>query len=99
VDWGVAEAKQRLSELLRKAQAEPQVIRRRGELVAAVIGPDDAADYLTWRARKRSGSLADALAELRRVAAEESYELPRVKREDRLNPMMERRARRHERRE
>ena len=40
--WQVQEAKQRLSELLRAAETEPQVISRRGEDVAVVV---DIATY------------------------------------------------------
>ncbi len=41
--WQVQEAKQRLSELLRAAEAEPQVITRHGEDVAVVV------DIARWR--------------------------------------------------
>ena len=41
--WQVQEAKQRLSELLRAAQSEPQVITRHGQDVAVVV------DIAHWR--------------------------------------------------
>lgn len=41
--WQVQEAKQRLSELLRAAESEPQVITRHGEDVAVVV------DIARWR--------------------------------------------------
>lgn len=43
MSWQVQEAKQRLSELLRAAEDEPQVITRHGEDVAVVI------DIARWR--------------------------------------------------
>lgn len=35
--WQIQEAKQRFSEVLRRAQGEPQIITRHGEEVAALI--------------------------------------------------------------
>ncbi len=104
MDWGVAAAKQQLSRLLKEARREPQVIRTRGELVAAVLGADDAAAYLAWRERRRParGGLA-ALFDLgRAIATEEGIDLPTVVRVDRPNPMVPvkrkaARARRHQR--
>lgn len=47
--WQVQEAKQRFSELLRKAQADgPQVVTRHGEEIAVVI---DVAEYRKLRSK------------------------------------------------
>jgi prevent-host-death family protein len=43
MDWKVAEAKQRFSELLREAVTEPQLIHNRSRLVAVVVGAADNA--------------------------------------------------------
>ena len=57
MNWQVQEAKQRLSEVLRAAEAgEPQIVTKHGEAVAVVI---DIAEYR--RLRGESGSLMDYL--------------------------------------
>jgi len=81
--WSVAEAKKRLSELLRAAGSEPQVVERRGEPIAAVVDYDS---YRVWAAEHEQRSLADATAELRRISAEEGYELEVPARTDRATP-------------
>ena len=64
--WQVQEAKQRFSELIRRAQADgPQVVTRHGEEIAVVI---DIADYRRLRGEEvefkdylRSGPSLDDL--------------------------------------
>ncbi len=70
VAWKVAEAKQRLSELLRDAAREPQEIYNRERLVGVVVGAEEFAEYRSWRARSRR-SLAEACEEARRICADE----------------------------
>ena len=90
MSWKVARAKQNLSELLRAADREPQIIYRRDQLVAAVIGAETYAEFETWqRERARQRPLAEKLAELRRLCQEEDFELPTVPRSDRGNPFAE----------
>ena len=96
--WKVASAKQRFSELLRKAAEAPQPIHNRDRLVATVIGPDDSRLFLEWQ-RQRRAPMSELLGEARRIAAEENYELRVPQRVDRPNPMlMVSDARRHQRR-
>lgn len=92
MDWGVAEAKQQLSRVLRAAREEPQIIRTRGELVGAVLGPDDAEAYLAWKKTERRASLAALFEEGRRICAEEGIELTLPPRVDRPSSMLARRA-------
>lgn len=68
--WQVQEAKQRFSEVLRAAEAEPQIVTKHGEEVAVVI---DIAEYR--RLRGESVSFMDYL----RVApsADEDLDLER----------------------
>lgn len=87
--WKVAEAKQRLSEVIRSAANEPQLIYNRGRLVAAVVDPKTLQAFESWQQKKKGISVADAFAELRRVAAEEGYELELPTRQDRPNPLTE----------
>jgi hypothetical protein len=99
MSWKVGSAKQRFSELLRKAASEPQVIHNRERLVATVLGPDDTRLFLEWRAERRA-PMREVLAEARRIAAEEDYELPVPRRRDRPNALFTvSDARRHQRRQ
>jgi prevent-host-death family protein len=56
MDWKIAEAKQRFSEVVRAAEDEPQRIYNRNELVAAVVSAAEIKEFLTWRDRHRRGS-------------------------------------------
>lgn len=68
--WQVQEAKQRFSELIRKAHADgPQVVTRHGEEIAVVI---DIADY-----RRLKGETAEFKDFLRSGPAFEDLDLAR----------------------
>lgn len=98
MSWKIAGAKQHFSEVLRRAADEPQLIHNRERLVASVLGPADTAAFLAWR-KSRSGAVAQALAEARRICSEERYSLEVGPRTDRANPVLLRvaDARRHQR--
>lgn len=83
--WSIAKARERFSELLRKSEAEPQPIYNRDKLVAAVISAESFEEYSAWSERRKGRSIADAFGELRRILAEEEYELQIPPREDRPN--------------
>ncbi len=85
MDWKVAEAKQRFSEVVRLAAEEPQLIYKRDRLVAAVIDGDTLQAFESWRQRQQQASLADAFMNLRSLAAEEHYVLEIPGRGDRPN--------------
>ncbi|HEX3129526.1 MAG TPA: type II toxin-antitoxin system prevent-host-death family antitoxin [Thermoanaerobaculia bacterium] len=91
MDWKIAEAKQRFSEVVRAAEDEPQRIYNRDQLVAAVVGAAEIKEFLEWRERQRKGSLADSIRELSRICAEEGYtlEVPRRVQQGRSNPFAE----------
>lgn len=99
MSWKVGSAKQRFSEVLRRAAAAPQAIHNRERLVATVIGPEDSRLFLEWRAQRRA-PMRELLSEARRIATEESYELVVPARRDRPNPLLTvSDARRHQRRQ
>src|SRR4051794_26618649 len=83
--WQVADAKGRLSELIRATANEPQLILNRDRVVAAVVDPETFADYEKWKEQQQRSSLADAFTELRAICEEEGYELIIPPREDRPN--------------
>jgi antitoxin (DNA-binding transcriptional repressor) of toxin-antitoxin stability system len=87
--WKIAEAKQHLSEVIRAAEEEPQWIYNRERLVAAIVEPDTLREFLAWRKSERRPSLGKVFADLRRLCAEEGYELEIPPRQDRPNPLVD----------
>ena len=74
MSWKIAEAKQRFSEVLRRAEREPQVIRNRDRVVAVIMSAADAASHL----KSAAPSMKAALADIRRICSATDYvfELP-----------------------
>ncbi len=84
MSWNIAESKQRLSEVVRAARGEPQLICNRGRPVAALLDIDEFEAFRAWReSGPHTGSLADAFVEVRGVMAEDAYELLILPRSDR----------------
>ena len=62
MSWNIADAKQRFSELIKQAVAEPQLIYNRKRLVAAVIDAEDYQAFKAWSEQRAARPLADELA-------------------------------------
>ncbi len=62
MNWRIAQAKQRFSELINAATKEPQMIYNRERLVAVVIEAEMFQEFLAWRDRREKTSLADAFS-------------------------------------
>jgi prevent-host-death family protein len=75
VNWKISEAKQKLSEIIKAAQEEPQWIYNRDKLVAAVVPAETLKEFLGWRHANEERTVGDAFAELRRICDEEDYTL------------------------
>ncbi|MSQ58703.1 MAG: type II toxin-antitoxin system prevent-host-death family antitoxin [Betaproteobacteria bacterium] len=88
MDWKVAEAKQKFSDVVRRAAKEPQLIYNRDRRVAAVIDARSFGEFEAWRKQSGQASLADAFEELRRVAKEERYKLTLPRRKNRRNALL-----------
>lgn len=86
MNWNVADAKQRFSEVIRAAEDEPQWIYNRDKLVAAVVPAGTVQEFLAWQKETERPSLAEAFAELRRICDEEDYTLEIPPRQERPNP-------------
>lgn len=74
MNWNVTQAKQHLSEVIREAAHEPQLIYNRNRPVAAVIAAEKLAEYQAWKAEQKPAqrkTLAEEFAELRQILAEE----------------------------
>ena len=89
MQWGIAEAKQKFSEVLRATADEPQLIYNRDRMVAAVVDAKMFQAFQRWYETQNQSTLADAFAELRHLCAEESYTLEVPLRHDRTNAFTE----------
>ncbi|MFN6516032.1 MAG: prevent-host-death protein [Nostoc sp. CreGUA01] len=85
MNWRIAQAKQKFSELINAALQEPQRIYNRDQLVAVVVEAKVFEEFLCWQQQREKLSLADAFTELRQIAAEEDYILEISPRQDRSN--------------
>jgi prevent-host-death family protein len=75
--WNIAQAKQRFSEVVKQAATEPQIIYKRNQPVAAIIGAEDLAKFQEWRrTQSKPRTLADDFDELRALAADDPDPLP-----------------------
>ena len=83
--WKIGQAKQRFSEVLRRAAKEPQLICNRDRLVAAVIDAESAKRVLVIREKGSLPSIAEAFEGLRALAARERYALRTPSRKTRRN--------------
>ncbi|MEA5516996.1 type II toxin-antitoxin system Phd/YefM family antitoxin [Nodularia sp. UHCC 0506] len=90
MNWRIAEAKQKFSELINAALKEPQRIYNRTQLVAVVVEAELFEEFLSWHQQREERSLADAFGELRQMAAEENYILETPSRQNRSNPFADR---------
>lgn len=86
MSWSVAQAKQQISRLVKEAKLEPQWISNRGRMVAAVLGAEEAREYLAWRQGQGRKSLAERFRDLRSLCEHEGYTLEIPARTDRQNP-------------
>ena len=81
--WQVGQAKQRLSEVLRRSGDEPQRIFSRDRFVAAVVSADLFEEFELWREERRRQSLGRRFDEVREVCQDEVYSLQTGERRDR----------------
>lgn len=83
--WKIGQAKQRFSEVIRRAAKEPQLICNRDRVVAAVIDARSADRLRAVRERESQRSLADAFDELRVILGRERLALKVPARRNRRN--------------
>ncbi|MDW7711227.1 MAG: type II toxin-antitoxin system prevent-host-death family antitoxin [Deferrisomatales bacterium] len=80
MQWTIAKARQRFSELLQQASREPQAVCNRHRPVAAVVDFETFQRFEQWRQAGMRRSVADAFDELRGIAAGSIEAPPRVDR-------------------
>jgi antitoxin (DNA-binding transcriptional repressor) of toxin-antitoxin stability system len=98
--WKIGQAKQRFSEVVRRAAVEPQLICNRERVVAAVVDPGSAERLRSIVERESEETIADAFDVFREMATRERYGLKIPPRTNRRNPFphgVDRLSRRHER--
>lgn len=88
MNWTVAEARRRFAEVLDRARRSPQPIYRRGQLVGAVVAPEQLEAVRAMLREERKESLSEALSRLRAIVTEEGYELSVPKRLSRRVPRL-----------
>ena len=98
--WKIGQAKQRFSEVIRRAAAEPQLICNRERVVAAVIDVGSADRLRVIREREGQRTLAEAFDALREVTGGERHALtirPRRNRRNTFQPVLDGLSRRYQR--
>lgn len=85
MSWKVAEAKQKLSEVIRRAQLEPQLIYKRDQLVAAVVDAEALRQLEGFQRSSDKPTLAESIARVRALCSEANYDLEIPTRQDRPN--------------
>jgi len=83
--WKIGQAKQRFSEMVRRAATEPQLICNRDRVVAAVVDADSAAKLRGILERAGQRSVAHAFEDFRTLARRERYALTTRRRKNRRN--------------
>ncbi|THF66274.1 type II toxin-antitoxin system Phd/YefM family antitoxin [Pseudothauera nasutitermitis] len=88
MSWNVAQAKQHLSEVLRLAAEEPQVIYNRSRPVAAVIPAQDLEAFQAWKTGQQAPqrTLVEEFAILRALAEGDDDPIPETDRFATMRP-------------
>ena len=81
MNWKIAEAKQKFSELIHSTLEEPQLIYNSDRLVAVVIEAEVYKEFLSWR--QRQINITDDLRELQKFCIEDDYALDVQSRQNR----------------
>jgi hypothetical protein len=78
MEWSIAKAKQRLSEVVRLAAREPQPLYNRGRLVGALIDAETYAAFERWRHGAAATTVADEFEALRSQLAAQAPQAAEV---------------------
>jgi prevent-host-death family protein len=71
--WKIADAKANFSEIIRKAEKEPQLIYNRDRMVAVVVSKDEYEEYERIKKTVSERNIGSAFNEFSSICAEESY--------------------------
>ncbi len=87
--WNIAQARQKFSEIVRRAADGPQLIYNRNRLVAVVIDAENFRAFKAWSEQAAGRTLDEQFAELRQIMEEEDYELTLPPRSTRQSAFIE----------
>lgn len=68
MNWSVAEAKEQLSEVLRRAATRPQTITKRARDIAVVVDVQEFRAFQKWKDAGRTKTVAQAFEDLRGIS-------------------------------
>lgn len=68
MNWSVAEAKEQLSEVLRRAATRPQTITKRARDIAVVVDVQEFREFQQWKNAGGKKTVAQAFEDLRRIS-------------------------------
>ena len=83
MNWKIAQAKKKFSELIHNTQKEPQFIYNRDSVVAAIISPEEYTEFQSFKKEKERQTLADFFQEIQSICREENYIIEVPKRRNR----------------
>ncbi|HRB12365.1 MAG TPA: type II toxin-antitoxin system prevent-host-death family antitoxin [Vicinamibacteria bacterium] len=83
MNWSVADAKQQLSEVLRRAATRPQTITKRARDIAVVIDVQEFREFQQWKSAGRKKTVAEAFEDLRLLSGTRGPALKAPARRDR----------------
>ena len=81
--WTIAKARRHFSQLIHSVADSPQPLYKHNRMVAVVIEARMYREFSEWRARRDTGTMGGAFAELRRLCAEDAREIDTPERRDR----------------
>jgi|JI8StandDraft_1071087.scaffolds.fasta_scaffold496617_1 prevent-host-death family protein len=88
MNWSVAEAKQQLSEVLRRAASRPQTITKHARDIAVVVDVEAFREFQQWKAAGRRKTVAQAFEDLRTLPGKRGAALPAPARRNRRAPFL-----------
>ena len=83
MNWSVAEAKQQLSEVLRRAASRPQTITKRARDIAVIVDVHEFRAFQKWKSAGEKKTVAEAMAELSLASGRDAPALKSPRRRNR----------------
>ena len=88
MNWSVAEAKEQLSEVLRRAATRPQTITKRARDIAVVVDAGEFREFQQWKNAGGKKTVAQAFEDLRRISGTRGPALKAPARRNRRTPFL-----------
>ncbi|MFP4308071.1 MAG: type II toxin-antitoxin system Phd/YefM family antitoxin [Desulfococcaceae bacterium] len=85
-EWSISQAKENFSRIIASSEESPQIIRRRGKPVSAVIPIQLFNELMSLRDKTPRPTIAELLEELKGIQESDPVDLEVPERWDRPNP-------------